>query len=600
MTAPAVVAAKFTVDGDDAVVRAVRELSAAMQQAKRTSTDVSNSVGGGFIRMGRSAADANMGFNKLSKGFENLAAASLGLTGTQSKLVEGLLLLGGGSAVVLGVAAGVAAMGLAYRLLTKDLREAREEADKFVKSMEAAANARLPERNRLEDQRAEAATNLATIERNLTENQQRILTEKSLLGVSPAEIINTFTKDVQEDIKRALDLRRQIAEIDRQLARGGRVSLDERAAEVQRLAALRAAGTETPADTQRITQLVTELRVERASLVENVHTQSRRLELDQQIATLTKTRTESTKRETVAVKEQAETLTALQQEAGRRLAANAKNAAKEFLDAIERAERGLSDIFTRTFPTGDTGEAVAQRIMAQSARSVPGSAVNITAEDLALVQVQADRLLATIEGLSLEVTNLGAEFKDAGRALFVDFFGSAITQGESLLDLLANIASAIQRIAAEALAAQIFGGVIGAAALPAAPTFLGSAAGIAPVGLNRGGMVPGGKGTRDTVPAMLTAGEGVLTVREITRLGGPAGFAQFRQSLGTTSLPPVRRHGRQHLNTGGMVVEGGHSSFDGEIIVRSEQGTSVTISKGEFLRHVAENPRALRSVVNRG
>ncbi|MER7814550.1 hypothetical protein [Streptomyces sp. NPDC096153] len=40
------------------------------------------------------------------------------------------------------------------------------------------------------------------------------------------------------------------------------------------------------------------------------------------------------------------------------------------------------------------------------------------------------------------------------------------------------------------------------------------------LGFNTGGVVPGGRGTRDTVPAMLTPGERVLSNTEVDRLGG--------------------------------------------------------------------------------
>lgn len=46
----------------------------------------------------------------------------------------------------------------------------------------------------------------------------------------------------------------------------------------------------------------------------------------------------------------------------------------------------------------------------------------------------------------------------------------------------------------------------------------------------KGGIAPG-SGNRDTVPAMLTPGEGILTKKEMKKIGGPAGFAAFRDQL---------------------------------------------------------------------
>jgi tape measure domain-containing protein len=50
-------------------------------------------------------------------------------------------------------------------------------------------------------------------------------------------------------------------------------------------------------------------------------------------------------------------------------------------------------------------------------------------------------------------------------------------------------------------------------------------------GFARGGMVGSGYGSKDDQLAMLTRGEGVLTTKEIRKLGGPSGFDKFRQSL---------------------------------------------------------------------
>jgi len=55
----------------------------------------------------------------------------------------------------------------------------------------------------------------------------------------------------------------------------------------------------------------------------------------------------------------------------------------------------------------------------------------------------------------------------------------------------------------------------------------------------KGGIAPG-VGSRDTVPAMLTPGEGILTKKEMKKIGGPKGFAAFRNQL-------------QYFNDGGIV-----------------------------------------------
>jgi len=50
-------------------------------------------------------------------------------------------------------------------------------------------------------------------------------------------------------------------------------------------------------------------------------------------------------------------------------------------------------------------------------------------------------------------------------------------------------------------------------------------------GFARGGTVGNGYGTKDDQLALLTRGEGILTTKEMRKLGGPTGFKKFRQSL---------------------------------------------------------------------
>lgn len=50
-------------------------------------------------------------------------------------------------------------------------------------------------------------------------------------------------------------------------------------------------------------------------------------------------------------------------------------------------------------------------------------------------------------------------------------------------------------------------------------------------GFARGGIIGKGYGTRDDQLALLTRGEGILTTKEMRKLGGPRGFQEFRASL---------------------------------------------------------------------
>jgi hypothetical protein len=579
MTGPAVVAAKFTVDGDDAVVRAVRELSAAMASAKRTSTDASQSVGRGFITIGRSAGDASQGVNKISKGFENLAAASLGLTGTQSRLIEGLLLLGGGSAVVLGVAAGASLMGLAYRKLTEDLREARTEADKLLDSLEKAARAREPERFQVEGVRAELVEQRRVIADNLRKNLAQIAGERAAAGFSLAEVINTFTGDLKRDAELLQRLDKQIADIDRRVAPTGDVTDNERSKEIAALGRLRSLGKLRAEDEARIAALIA---VTREELAKTGLEAERVAELEGRLVTLTGEKRAATTRATTSQREAQEKIIPLYTTEAQMAAFVA--GARERALAADRARAAIQPAFAVTFPQG---EAPVQRRLPQ-----PGD-VDLSSIDFGAINANADAFLATLDGINVEVRDLGAELTGGLRDSLVSFFGSGISQGQSFLDLLIDIAAQFQAIATEALFGEIFGTALQFSSIPAAPTgFEG------PVTLNRGGIVPGGQGTRDTVPAMLTPGEGVLTVREMQKIGGPQGFALLRRRLGTRSqLPPLRRGGRQHLNAGGIVAANATANVSGKIQVEALAGTRARVSDGEFLELVHRNPRAVRSAL---
>lgn len=68
-----------------------------------------------------------------------------------------------------------------------------------------------------------------------------------------------------------------------------------------------------------------------------------------------------------------------------------------------------------------------------------------------------------------------------------------------------------------------------------------------------GGVVPG-TGNRDSVPAMLTPGEGVLTKRTTAALGGPRAIAELnRRHGGGTATGPRWIGGTQHFGIGGIV-----------------------------------------------
>ena len=89
-------------------------------------------------------ASSTAGANRLRGGLLALATSATGVPPAIGSVVSGLLLMGAGSAVVLGVAAGVAVIAAAYNALTRSQREARQATDEFIRGQVEASRARNP------------------------------------------------------------------------------------------------------------------------------------------------------------------------------------------------------------------------------------------------------------------------------------------------------------------------------------------------------------------------------------------------------------------------------------------------------------------------
>ncbi|MBA2458992.1 MAG: hypothetical protein H0V43_08590, partial [Gemmatimonadales bacterium] len=94
-------------------------------------------VGGGLVA-------TTKGIDRVRAGLTGLALSASGTSPAIGQVVSGLLLLGGGSVAVLGVAAGVAVIATAYNLLTKTAREAAEAQAKLNDALDQAIATRNP------------------------------------------------------------------------------------------------------------------------------------------------------------------------------------------------------------------------------------------------------------------------------------------------------------------------------------------------------------------------------------------------------------------------------------------------------------------------
>jgi hypothetical protein len=86
-------------------------------------------------RLVTSTAGARRGLNLMENGLRTLAFQAAGVPGPVGKIASGFGLLGAGSLIVTGVVAGVGAVALGYRFLTRDAREASAAADKLTDSL---------------------------------------------------------------------------------------------------------------------------------------------------------------------------------------------------------------------------------------------------------------------------------------------------------------------------------------------------------------------------------------------------------------------------------------------------------------------------------
>jgi hypothetical protein len=110
-------------------------------------------------RLKKSGPDAAMGVRGVEQGVRMLAFQAAGLPGPLGRIAAGLLQLGGGNALVLGVVAGVGAIGLAIRLMSQDARDNAAAQEEMLKKLgqlgphaqATAARIRIAELERLRD-----------------------------------------------------------------------------------------------------------------------------------------------------------------------------------------------------------------------------------------------------------------------------------------------------------------------------------------------------------------------------------------------------------------------------------------------------------------
>jgi hypothetical protein len=117
---------------------ALQELRRDVAGAGTAATGASTGFGKMVFAQGNliaSTAGARRGVNLIQNALQTLTAQAIGVPGPVGKIAQGFGLMGAGSLLVTGAVAGVGAVALGYRYLTRDAREAGEAADKLTESL---------------------------------------------------------------------------------------------------------------------------------------------------------------------------------------------------------------------------------------------------------------------------------------------------------------------------------------------------------------------------------------------------------------------------------------------------------------------------------
>jgi hypothetical protein len=237
----------------------------------------------------------------------------------------------------------------------------------------------------------------------------------------------------------------------------------------------------------------------------------------------------------------------------------------------------------------------AEREIARIERERIPVLTELAAQMLAFATATKDpELLAAAQNLSAQIGELGVEeslnraavaavnFKDSAidavGGELSQFLGSTINDVESVEDAFRSLAlgavQAIQRIIAELIALRAMQALTGAlggggkGGAPAIGNFAGTAPNFARPGFAFGGLVRGpGTSTSDSIPAMLSHGEFVMSAAAVKRIG-PNLLAALNAGAQSLSLRDFSHHRVPHFAAGGLVdagAQGAGGSFEGRI-----------------------------------
>jgi hypothetical protein len=437
------------------------------------------------------APKAVQGLGTMRSAMASMAVQMLGARSSLGSLISGFGLMAAGSTMALGVVAAFTGFAVVFDLVTGKERKVAEEADHLVDALNRQAHEGVPAVIRAYN---DYITTLTTVAQK--EGQLSLL--KGLEGGlrasgngPAADLVHLFVTEGQ--LERVAAARSALAQSKESK---DAASLQTLLGDASALATLKDAGQLTAEDAARRDDTLIGLVV--AGKMN--HTLQERAQIQSAINALTREETEHR-----AKARELTDLEKLDQEMIRREQAQQVKVSGDALRAA--GGRGNPGLFSIPAGVGPSSDPFAPFFTPEQA-----AALNTTLE------AGMDATLPKIAQLKTDVIDLGAAFGDDAKQGAEDLFAAILQGGQNAGNVLRSLLAQLAQLASHALFNSLFGSVIGAA----------GRAGTSGTGPNllpttgfvfaTGGLVPG-RGTGDTVPAMLTPGEYVLTPSAVRSIG---------------------------------------------------------------------------------
>jgi hypothetical protein len=216
-----------------------------LADVEKALTGVGQKAGGpaatGLAALNFRGGETRKGMNALEGGLRSLASEALSIPGPLGQVAKGLLLFGGGGAVVLGVTAGLAAIGLAYQFLTRDAKEATKAQQDLADALSKGFKGKEPDvvsTKRTQIEQINAALETLFDQRKAESTRTRFAIESPATAHIRVPAVREEEMDRLDDLilKKQLDLRRASQDFAKALEEAGKDTggaLDNLAKEIE-------------------------------------------------------------------------------------------------------------------------------------------------------------------------------------------------------------------------------------------------------------------------------------------------------------------------------------------------------------------------------